>query len=920
MAEPGAETPGGAGAGAGAAATEPAFQAASAAAPAAAGAPAFANPLAQGGRGRGGGGALWVEGAGALPGAARGEVAVAASRLRAYADQRGKHWGRAGAGGGPPPGGLESEANYGAQVSQADIAARLQDLLDEAGLSYVCSLVSAPGWGGGTWLLEALGPHRPLCVQIGSSLASEAGWGAESPADPPPQPWTVGMALRAAPLPGSQPAKACPALALGGKGAQRFFAGGRALGGGRPAPPPASPPAGEEAAHGEDWEAVSKEGQKKKKKKPKKPKVPAGKRAKPPLSEDAPSAPPRARGFGDLPVAVTELVFAKLPVKTRHVCRTVCREWARTVESLRPELWGRRMDFEGGRRLTSVDVWVNLSPCGYEPSRASLATRSFRVVELDLSSCELVSLSTTLLLLRGCSPYLRVCKVPDSATLTAEGVADVVRALDGVNSRTIRAALPGSHSGRLLLEAPLELDLYHDKDLMPLVRAACRSGSSPFDEDECPLELQARSLRVLLEDENLETRESVSLTEVLGMFFGCGAATRALGRLAVAGHVGTLGLQKAGVAYLGQIVSTAGLSELNADHQGGGDALALAIAGALPSSSLALLSLRNNSVGDLGAQALFSAALEPRSRLESLDLGLNKVTGEFALPGVWSKLPVTQGSPCPRLRDLSLSFNRVGDAGAAGLASTLPFARGLRRFFLDGNRIGTRGTRAVAELLSHSHSKVSSLFLDGNCAGIQGARCLGRALARVGSPLVELGLSGNALGNDGMHQLLLHGPGQLQLLGLQDNGLDSGSLPDLHEALASGSLRALNLSGNAFKDIRGVLDGARLQQQRRPAGPTLEGLYLSDNGLDDACALSLAEFLKEDGCSLRLLALDRNPMGDAGLEGLVECLVVNRSLLSISAMGCPCSHSVLRDTTEFLKSRSVRTHSASVPANVLQTV
>ena len=727
------------------------------------------------------------------------------------------------------------------------------------------------------------------------------------------------MAFRAALPPGSQPAQACSVPTLAGKEPQLFFASGRALGRALPASPPAPAPAGEQVTSGEDREAASGKGQKKgKKKKKKKANVPAGKRAKPPPREFPPSAPAHARSFGDLPVPVTELVFAYLPVKTRHVCRTVCREWAQTVEGLGPELWGRQLDFVGGRRLTSVDIWMNLSPCGYKPPRVSLASRSFRVVELDLSSCELISQSTVLLLLQGCSPYLRVCKVPDSITLTAEGVADVIRALDGINSRTIRAALPGSHSGRLRLEAPLELDLFHDKDLMPLVRAACRGGSNPFDEDECPLDLRARSLRVLLEDENLETRESVSLTEVLGLFFGRGVATRAPRHLEVAGHVGTLGLQKAGVACLGQTVCATGLSELNADHQGGGDALAMAVAGALPASSLTLLSLRNNCVGDLGAQALFAAALEPRSRLESLDLGLNKVTGEFSLPGVRSKFPVTQDSPCPRLRDLSLSFNRVGDAGAAGLARSLSSARGLQKVFLDGNRIGTRGTRAVAEFISHS--EVSSLFLDGNCAGFQGARYLGRALARVSSPLVELGLSGNALGNDGVHQLLLHGPGQLQLLGLQDNSLDGGSLPDLHRALASGSLRALNLSGNAFQDIRGVLDGMRLQQEQRPDGPTLEGLYLSDNGLDDASALSLAEFLKEDGRILRLLALDRNPIGDAGLKGLVQSLVKNPSLLSISAMGCPCSLSVLRETTEFLKSRSMRTHSVSMPSSLLHPV
>lgn len=37
-------------------------------------------------------------------------------------------------------------------------------------------------------------------------------------------------------------------------------------------------------------------------------------------------------------------------------------------------------------------------------------------------------------------------------------------------------------------------------------------------------------------------------------------------------------------------------------------------------------------------------------------------------------------------------------------------------------------------------------------------------------------------------------------------------------------------------------------------------------------------------------------------------------------MGCPCSLSVLRETTEFLKSRSLRTHSVSMPSSMIHPV
>ena len=838
-------------------------------------------------------------------------MAAAARRLRAYADQRGRNWGRAGAAG----------AGGG---KLAEISGRLEDLLDDAGMRFVCSLVSAQGWGGTGWLEEALGPLRPLCLQLSTSLAESEPADGPPPGSPagswPAQPasWAVGMALRAIPSTSTGTAAASATAAALGK--RKFFAGGRAACGDA-APPPAGAPRG-----GLDTPA----------KRPTSSPAESTASCKTPGVEMQGSAhrrrrrgphPPCSGGFESLPAPVTELIFAKLPVRARHVCRTVCREWARRVEGLTPELWGRVLDFEGGRRLSSVDVWMNLSPCQYVPPRVSEACTSFRVTELDLSSCELVSFSTLVLLLRGCTPWLRRCEAPRGVKLTAEGVQQVCHALDGCNSAAIRAALPGSHAGRLLLTASLELDLFHDKALVPLLRAACQEGSDPYaEDDECPVELRARSVVVLLENEHHATSDSVGAVEALRIFFGGSKNGRrdpsanATRRLEVGGHVGALGLQERAAAYLGRTASTSGLVEISVNHQGGGDALALALARAIPGSSLATVSLRNNLIGDAGARALISAVLGPESKVTSLDLCLNRVTGEATMgpieaaagPIARGVLAAAGGTPGPSLQEVCLGYNRVSDGGARHLAVALLRLCELRKLNLDGNNIKAAGARAVAEALMGS--ELSSLYLDGNSVGLEGARHLGRALSLPSSSLVELSLSGNALGDQGVHELLLRGSGRLELLGLQENHLNGSCLTDLHRALATGSLKALNLSGNALQGLGPVLQG--MQAQSRRAGQALESLYVSDNRLGDAGSLEIADFMRsaEGSRGLRILCLDENPIADAGAIALIQALAETRSVLSFSAMGSQCSHAALREATDFIKARSNRCNSVSLPS------
>ncbi|KAF8063677.1 BXL3 [Scenedesmus sp. PABB004] len=106
-------------------------------------------------------------------------------------------------------------------------------------------------------------------------------------------------------------------------------------------------------------------------------------------------------------------------------------------------------------------------------------------------------------------------------------------------------------------------------------------------------------------------------------------------------------------------------------------------------TSVVLLDLSHNDVGDIGARLL--------ARLLRSGGG-------------------GSGSAAPRLRALGLQHNAIGDDGAAALAAALPGNASLRRLWLQHNAIGAPGARALAVAMRRNRS-VTSLGL---CAGNPG--------------------------------------------------------------------------------------------------------------------------------------------------------------------------------------------------------
>nr|AAP92143.1 leucine-rich repeat protein N4C [synthetic construct] len=234
--------------------------------------------------------------------------------------------------------------------------------------------------------------------------------------------------------------------------------------------------------------------------------------------------------------------------------------------------------------------------------------------------------------------------------------------------------------------------------------------------------------------------------------------------------------------------------------------------------SLRELDLSNNKLGDAGVRLLLQGLLDPGTRLENLDLNESDLT-EAGLKDLASVLRSN-----PSLRELTLSNNKLGDAGVRLLLQGLldPGTR-LEKLDLDQTDLTEAGMKDLASVLRSNPS------------------------------LRELSLSSNKLGDAGV-RLLLQGlldPGtRLEKLDLNQNDLTEADLKDLASVLRSNpSLRELSLSNNKLGDagvrllLQGLLDpGTRLEQL------VLYDIYWSEEMEDRLQAL------EKDKPSLRVIS------------------------------------------------------------------
>jgi len=156
---------------------------------------------------------------------------------------------------------------------------------------------------------------------------------------------------------------------------------------------------------------------------------------------------------------------------------------------------------------------------------------------------------------------------------------------------------------------------------------------------------------------------------------------------------------------------------------------------------------------------------------------------------------------CPRLMELFLEGNRVGDAGAGILAGVLPHCPALKEVLLAGNRIGDTGVEQLAKALPQV-PRLERLELQENLLGEAAAKSLAMTLPAA-KCLRHLLLQGNRLGDAGVKALAAALPScaGLQCLVLDTTGAGDAAAAALCEAFAnSPSLQLLHLESNALSE------------------------------------------------------------------------------------------------------------------------
>ena len=194
---------------------------------------------------------------------------------------------------------------------------------------------------------------------------------------------------------------------------------------------------------------------------------------------------------------------------------------------------------------------------------------------------------------------------------------------------------------------------------------------------------------------------------------------------------------------------------------------------------------------------------------------------------------------------LSLSYNNIGDAGAASLAEAIKVNTTLTQLTLSQNNIGDAGAASLAEAIK-VNTTLTQLSLWDNDIGDAGAASLAEAI-KVNTTLTQLSL--------------------------WDNDIGAAGAASLAEAIkVNTTLTQLTLWYNNIGDA-----GAASLAEAIKVNTTLTQLTLWYNNIGDAGAASLAEAIKVN-TTLRRLSLSYNDIGDAGAASLAEAIKVNATL------------------------------------------
>jgi uncharacterized protein (TIGR02996 family) len=257
-------------------------------------------------------------------------------------------------------------------------------------------------------------------------------------------------------------------------------------------------------------------------------------------------------------------------------------------------------------------------------------------------------------------------------------------------------------------------------------------------------------------------------------------------------------------------------------------------------------------------------------------------------PPAFSSVDLGQFADAPllsSLRRLDLTGCYPVRAGWATLFQS-PHLNKLSALVLANNAIGYHDLRALAASPSlkaltelNLHGQMGSPYEDDHNIGRAGVRILAQAPSFSG--LTALDLGGNAVNNQAVRDLLsARNLSHLRSLTLEDNAIEAADLEAFADARTLPRLTHLNLSRNEVGD----------QGLRALASSPLTDLVRLDLEMCDLTAagfqhLARSRPLQELVENLRILNLNNNRLGDAGVKALAACRLPHLHTLMLDGNG-----------------------------------
>jgi Ran GTPase-activating protein (RanGAP) involved in mRNA processing and transport len=295
---------------------------------------------------------------------------------------------------------------------------------------------------------------------------------------------------------------------------------------------------------------------------------------------------------------------------------------------------------------------------------------------------------------------------------------------------------------------------------------------------------------------------------------------------------------------------------------------------------------------------LLKQAIHANPQLSVLKLSYNALGDEGAAI-IASALQLPNGEHHGHLSVLDLGFNSIGDKGCEALAvHGLAGNYTLQTLYLSGNNIGEKGALSIAGAILHG-SALLNLYLSANKLGPIGMKAIAGAIAKndilvssLGAieaasksahSMQELHVGSSSIRSEGFLAIprMLLTNSSLRSLCVVNNGIDDDDLALLAQALSQNKNLPLETLRLSFNEI--TCAGVEHLMNSIWGSPTLRELKLDNNKIQDRGAQLCAVVLTS--IPLEILDLSLNRITTVGIKALMKNLSENTSLLSLGLTG-----------------------------------